>query len=106
MLLFYRYQVLQDGCLIDNDNGRIITPLTRRKKKDVAAYHIVRDDHGKSHYFSVKFLLEKLGVENDTPHLGQMTEEDLLDDYQPVQILERKGRTLSDTILEDVLGDI
>ena len=106
MLLFYRYQVLSDGCLIDNDNGRIITPLTKRKKKEVAPHHLVRDDNGKTHFFSVKFLLEKLGVENDTPHLGQITEEDLLDDYNPIQILEKKGRTLSDTILEDVLGDI
>lgn len=62
MLLFYRYQVLEDGCLIDNDNGRIITPLTKTNKKNVAPHHLVKDDSGKFHYFSVKFLMEKLGV--------------------------------------------
>ncbi len=63
MLLFYRYQVLEDGCLIDNDNGRVIQPLTKRNKKDVAPFHLVKDDNGKFHYFSVKFLMEKLGVD-------------------------------------------
>ena len=106
MLLFYRYQVLEDGCLIDNDNGRIINPLTRRKKKDVPPYHIVRDDYGKSHYFSVKFLLEKLGIEKDTPHLGEMTEEDLPSDYQPVEMLELNGRKMSDVVFDDILGDL
>jgi hypothetical protein len=63
MLLFYRYQVNDDGTLIDNDNGRIIWPFTENKGKVVKPFHLVLDDNGKRHYFSVKFLLEKLGSE-------------------------------------------
>ena len=62
MLLFYRYQVLEDGCLIDNDNGRIMSPLSSNGKKP---YHLVKDDNGKFHYFSVDYLMEKLGVETE-----------------------------------------
>jgi hypothetical protein len=63
MLLFYRYQVNDDGTLIDNDNGRIIWPFTENKGKVVKPFHLVLDDNGKRHYFSVNFLLEKLGSE-------------------------------------------
>ena len=65
MLLFYRYQVNEDGTLTDNDTGRIMWPHTR--KNESKAYHLVKDDNGKVHFFSVKFLLDKLGVLEETP---------------------------------------
>ena len=92
MLLFYRYQVIEDGTLIDNDNGRIIYPLTRRNKKDVAPFHLVRDDDGKTHFFSVKYLLEKLGVEfeevpvNESEDYEAITHHDLSDMSQTERV--------------------
>lgn len=65
MLLFYRYQVNEDGTLTDNDNGKIMWAHTARKGKEVKPFHLVKDDNGKHHYFSVDFLLEKLGVETE-----------------------------------------
>jgi hypothetical protein len=65
MLIFYRYQVNEDGTLTDNDNGRIIWPLTISKGKDVSPFHLVNDENGKRHYFSVKFLLNELGMETE-----------------------------------------
>lgn len=76
MLLFYRYQVLEDGCLLDNDNGRIMYPLTSNGKKP---HHLVKDDNGKFHYFSVDYLMKELGVE-----LTQV-EVVLDDDYKSVE---------------------
>lgn len=65
MLLFYRYQVNDDGTLTDNDNGRIMWPITERNGKEVKPHHLVRGDSGKVQYFSVKFLLDTLGVETE-----------------------------------------
>jgi|DEB0MinimDraft_4_1074332.scaffolds.fasta_scaffold57602_2 hypothetical protein len=100
MLLFYRYQVLEDGFLIDNDNGRILTPLTKRKKNKVKPYHLVRDDYGKTHYFSVEFLLDKLGkgyVECD--------EVELPEGYEPiVELKVEEGQRMSDIVFDDIIG--
>ena len=63
MLLFYRYQVNEDGTLTDNDTGRIMWANTRRGESK--PYHLVKDDNGKVHFFSVKFLLDTLGVETE-----------------------------------------
>lgn len=102
MLLFYRYQVLEDGCLIDNDNGRVMTPLTKRKKKKVKPHHLVRDDNGKTHYFSVEFLLDKLGrgyVEWD--------EVELPEGYEPiVELKVENHQKMSEVVLNDILGDL
>ena len=65
MLLFYRYQVNEDGTLTDNDTGRIMWANTRRGESK--PYHLVKDDNGKVHFFSVKFLLDTLGVLEETP---------------------------------------
>jgi|11_taG_2_1085331.scaffolds.fasta_scaffold14844_3 hypothetical protein len=102
MLLFYRYQVLSDGCLIDNDNGRIITPLTKRKKKEVAPHHLVRDDNGNTHFFSVKFLMDKLDEGYE-----ELTEIELPEDYEPIVELKiKEGQSMSNVVLEDILGDL
>jgi hypothetical protein len=57
MLLFHKYQVIEDGCLINNDTGEILWP---RQKQGKVPFHIVRDDNGRNHYFDVPYLLEKL----------------------------------------------
>lgn len=104
MLLYYRFQVLEDGCLIDNDTGAIIRPTEKNGK----VYHLVpKGNHSNGYqYFDVNYLLEKLGVEKDTPHLGEMTEEDLPTNYKPAEILELNGRKVSDVVFDDILNDI
>ena len=63
MLLFYRYQVNQDGTLTDNDTGKIMWP--HKPSTESKPYHLVKDHNGKVHFFSVKFLLDTLGVETE-----------------------------------------
>ena len=102
MLLFYRYQVLEDGCLIDNDNGRIMVPLTRRKKKDVEPHHLVKDDNGKFNFFSVKYLMEKLGVGYEVWNELEQPE-----GYEPVEfhdLSDVSGTQRVNAIL-DIIGD-
>ena len=62
MLVLKRYQVIEDGTVIDNDTGRVMWPVESRKGKQVKPYHMLKGDDGKFHYFSVKYLMEKLGV--------------------------------------------
>ena len=101
MLLFYRFQVLEDGCLIDNDNGRIMQPLTRSKGKDVPPFHLIKDDNNKTKYFSVKYLMEKLGEEYYEEEI------DLPEDYSPVKVLEvKEGQKMSDVVFQDIIGDL
>ena len=98
MLLFYRYQVNEDGTLIDNDNGRIMTPMRKEGKKP---YHLVKDDNGKFNYFSVDYLMEKLGVEYDD------TEVELPEGYTPVEFLEvNQGEKMSQVVFDDIIGDL
>jgi len=102
MLLFYRYQVLSDGCLIDNDNGRIIEPLTRRKKKDVPPFHLVMDDTGKTQYFSVKYLMEKLGEGYE-----EWDEVELPEGYEPIEFHDLSDMSSKERVnaLMDLIGD-
>ena len=97
MLLFYRYLVNSDGTLMDTDTGRIAYPLTRRKKKDVAPFHLVRDDDGKTHYFSVKYLLEKLGVDFEEVPINESEDYEAIT-YHDLSDLSRNERI--DAILD------
>jgi len=103
MLLYYRFQVLEDGCLLDNDTGAIIRPTEKNGK----VYHLVpKGNHSNGYqYFDVKWLVEQLGVEFDTLHLGEMTEEDL--DYNPFEEIRiQPNEKMSDVVFDDILNDM
>lgn len=96
MLLFYRFQVLDDGCLLDNDTGAIIRP----KEKNGKLYHLVpKGNHSNGYqYFGVDYLLETKGIDNVDVEI-----QELPDDYVSVANLHIKdGQTLSDAILGDL----
>ena len=99
MLLYYRFQVLDDGCLIDNDTGAIIRPTEKNGK----VYHLVpKGNHSNGYqYFSVDYLLNKMNVDM----VEQINEGDLPDDYQPVEILETNGQRISDVVFNDIMEE-
>jgi len=101
MLLYYRFQVLDDGNLIDNDTGAIIR---YKKKKDGTLFHTVpKGNHSNGYqYFSVEYLLNKMNVDM----VEEINEGDLPDDYQPVEIIKTNGRKISDVVFDDILGDL
>jgi len=101
MLLFYRYQVNDDGTLTDNDTGRIIWPLTISKGKNVNPFHLVNDDSGKRHYFSVKFLLENIGLETESTIITERK------NHKAAEVLKLDGLVGTDRVnaLFDALMD-
>jgi hypothetical protein len=84
MLVLKRYQVIEDGTVIDNDTGRVMWPVESRNGKQVKPYHMLKGDDGKFHYFSVKYLMDGLGV-----------------DYEEEIIVEEESEFVNVTKLQD-----
>ena len=99
MLLFYRYQVNEDGTLTDNDTGRIMYPITTKGKKP---YHLVKTDNSGFKYFSVEYLLDKLEV----GHV-EWNQVELPEGYKSTETIEiKEGERMSKVVFDDIVGDL
>lgn len=63
MIILEKYQVINDGCVMNNDTGQIFWPKFTYRGNDVPPFHILKDDNGKFHYFSVKDLMSEMGID-------------------------------------------
>ena len=98
MLLFYRYQVNEDGTLTDNDTGRIMYPITTKGKQP---YHLVKTDNSGFKYFSVEYLLDKLEV----GHV-EWTQAQLPEGYVSTETIEiKEGEKMSQVVFDDIIGE-
>ena len=80
MILFKKFQVIEDGCLMNNNTGEILFPKEHINGDE---YHLIPDGNGKMKYFDCKWLLRKLEEEYEHKRIqaSSETEGDYLLNY-------------------------
>ena len=95
-----KYQVLEDGIIINNDDGAIMRPLEKRKGKKVKPHYLLRLDGGKTQWYSVDWLIKHYHELNNLEVVEPP--KPLPDGVEPTSQLDTSVKGLVQSILDDL----